>query len=197
LHRGRGRGHFDRIAGTECAALSDKPFANKWVRQSKGRLQSTPNLPRLTEQDQRLLSEIKRTDAKLGEVGNPKISDSTKRASGDPNMAGASEDLPRQTTLPRPPSTPSQTEARPVEASTDKASLQGKSDVSPLRERDQQLAREIKRTADKGEVVKPRSNSTEPQVQGDYQANAGGESQGGQTVNRPLNTMGAASGSAC
>jgi hypothetical protein len=164
----------------------------------KGPLQSTPNLPRLTEQDQRLLRKIKRTDDKLGEVGNPKISDSSKRASGEPNMTGTREDLRQQTTLPRPPSTLSQTEAPPVEVSPDKASLQGKSDVSLLRDRDQQLAREIKRSPDKlGEVVNPRSNSTGPHVQGDYQAGVGGESRGGQTVNRPLNTMGAASGSAC
>jgi hypothetical protein len=163
----------------------------------KGPLQSTPNLPRLTEQDQRLLREIKRTDDRLGEVGHPKISDSSKRASGEPNMAGASEDPRRPTTLPR-PSTPSQTESQPLEASTDKASLQGKSDVSTLRERDQQLAREIIRNTDKlGEVVNQRSNSTAPQVQGCYQASAGSESRAGQTINRPLNTMGASSGSAC
>jgi hypothetical protein len=164
----------------------------------KGSLQSTPNLPRLTEQDQRILRQIKRTDDKLGDVGNPKINDSSKRASGEPNMAGTSENLRRRTTLPRPPSMPPQTQAPPVEASTDKASLQGKLDVSLLRERDQQLAREIKRDTDKlGEVVNPRSNGTGPHVQSDYQAGAGGESRGVQTVNRPLNTMGAASGSAC
>jgi hypothetical protein len=87
-------------------------------------------------------------------VWNPEISDNSNRASGEPNMAGAPEYLPRQTTLPDPPSTPPQREAPPVEASTDNASLQDKSDVSYLRMRDQQLAREMKRDTDKlGEVV--------------------------------------------
>jgi hypothetical protein len=162
----------------------------------KGPLQSAPDLPRLTEQDQRLLLEIKRADNKLGEVGNPKVGDNSKRASGEPGTAGASEDP--ETSPPRRPST-KQTEAPPVEAKTARASLQGKSDVSRLRERDQQLAREIKRDADKlGEVGNPRSNSTGPQVQGDFQAGAGGDSRVEPTVpHRPLNTMGAASGSAC
>jgi hypothetical protein len=160
----------------------------------KGPLQSTPDLPRLNEQDQRLLHEIKRADDRLGEVGNPKIGD--KRAPGEPGMAGTSQDPRRETSLPRQSSTPPPTQAPPVEASTDRASLQGKSDVSGLRERDQQLAREIKRETDKlGEVGNPGNHSTGSQVQGGYQAGAGGESRGG--PHRPLNTMGAASGSAC
>jgi hypothetical protein len=160
----------------------------------KGPLQSTPDLPRLTQQDQRLLREIKYADDRLGRVGNPKVGD--KRASGEPGMAGTSQDLRRETNLPRRSSMPPPTQEAPVEASTDRASLHGKSDVSRLRERDQQLAREIKRETDKlGEVGNPGSHSTGSQVQGDYQAGTGGESRG--VPHRPLNTMGAASGSAC
>jgi hypothetical protein len=160
----------------------------------KGPLQSSPDLPRLTRQDQRLLREIKYADDRLGHVGNPKIGD--KGASGAPGMAGASQDLRREPSLPRRSSMPPPTQLAPVEGSTDRASLQGKSDVSRLRERDQQLARELKRETDKlGEVGNPGSHSTASQMQGDYQAGAGGESRG--VPHRPLNSMGAASGSAC
>jgi hypothetical protein len=157
----------------------------------KGPLQSTPDLPRLTQKDLRLLREIKEADDKLGQVGNPKSGD--KRASGE---AGASQDLRPESSVPRRSAMPSPTHALPVEASNDRASLQGKSDVSRLRERDQQLGPEIKRETDKlGEVGNPASHSTGSQVQGDYQAGAGGESPG--VPHRPVNKMGAASGSAC
>jgi hypothetical protein len=160
----------------------------------KGPLQSTPDLPRLTQKDQRLLQEIKEADDRLGQVGNPKIGG--KRASGASGMAGTSQDLRRESSVPRRSSMPSPTQAPPVEASNDRASLQGKSDVARLRERDQQLAREIRRESDKlGEVGNPGSHGTGSQVQGDSQVGAGGESPG--VPHRPLNKMGAASGSAC
>jgi hypothetical protein len=162
----------------------------------KGPLQSTPNLPHLTEQDHRLLSEIKQADDRLGEIGNPKIGH--KGASGAPSMVGTSQDLRLEPSPPsRRSSMPPPTQAAPVESSsTDKASLQGKSDVSRLSERDQRLARELKRETDKlGEVGNPGSHGTGSQMQGDYQAGADGEPRG--VPHRPLNTMGAASGSPC
>jgi hypothetical protein len=78
------------------------------------------------------------------------------------------------------------------------AALQGKSDVSGLRERDQTLARA---RANLGKSGNPGVNKTGPQVQQvqcDYQAGPEGELLGDPTVpHRPSNTMGAGSGSAC
>jgi hypothetical protein len=162
----------------------------------KGPLQSTPDLPRLTQKDLRLLQEIKEADDRLGQVGNPKIGG--KRVSGEFGVAGTSQDLRRESSVPRRSPMPSPTQALPVEASNERASLQGKSDVARLRERDQQLTREVKRETDKlGEVGNPgiHSNSTGSQPPGDYQAGGGGESPN--VMHRPLNKMGAASGSAC
>lgn len=159
----------------------------------KGALQSTTNVPRLTHQDHRLLGEIKNANDSLGQVGNPSGAALDGRQRGQ--TAGA---VGSDTGASRPSPSP-QTDSSAVKASTDRGLAQGKPDVARMSEQDQRLAREIIRDTEKmGRIGNPtgRVGTSPPQQRG--QIGSGNDLRRDTTgPHLPVNTMGAASGSAC
>ena len=175
--------------------LSPSPTTGSAVR---GPLQSTTDVPRLTQQDHRLLGEIKQANDRLGQVGKPSGAPADGRQVGQTAGAVGSD---TGSSRPSPPAQtpPPQRDSSAVKNSTDRGLTQGKPDVVRMSEQDQRLAREIIRDTDRmGRIGNPtaRVGTSHPQQ--------GGQIGPGNDLRRdtngphlPVNTMGAASGSAC
>jgi hypothetical protein len=163
----------------------------------KGQLRSTPDVPRLTQQDQRLIGEIKQANEKLGQVGNSSSTPSGDKQLGQ-HTAGIRGDLQRQESESPQPLPPPQTDLSAAKESTDRGLVQAKPDVSRMGEQDQRLARDIIRETEKlGQIGNPHANVGGAQLQG---VPVGAGSDVRRDTNGPplpVNTMGAASGSAC
>ena len=166
----------------------------------KGPLQSTPDLPRLSAEDHRILNEIKQANEKLGQVGNPGASANGQRTFAAQARPAVTTDN-RQTGTSGRSTTQPITQLPPARESIDTAALQGKPDLSRQREREQRLARDTMRSTEKmgnsGSTGNLSGVSGLPS-QGDEQSLTADELRRQPTVpHRPLNTMGTASGSPC
>jgi hypothetical protein len=157
----------------------------------KGPLQSSTDLSRLNQQDQRLMAEIKRGNDRLGDVGKPNGAPSTNQRAGQAgSVVGAGENLQHRPPLPAQTGTSA--------ATTDRGAAQGKPDVVRMSEQNQRLFREIIRDTEKmGKVGNP-AGLGRTQPQGNLLTGPGSDLRRDTTgPHRPTNTMGAASGSAC
>jgi hypothetical protein len=174
------------------ARLSPSPTNGSAV---KGTLQSTPDVSRLTREDQRLIGEIKQADDKLGAVGNPNNGRPGSQQPGRPDNVTGVQQQGSAASRPLPP--PPQTSA--VKESTDRGTAQGKPDVARMGEEDQRIIREIIRDTDKvGKVGNPNAGRGRSQPQPGSVAGPGSDLRRDTNgLHLPTNTMGAASGSAC
>jgi hypothetical protein len=157
----------------------------------EGTVQSNPDLPRLTQQDERIIAAIKQANEKLGAVGNPTNGRTKNRQPSRPaNVIGTNEGIQRRNSGPlRPLAPPALSDSSAIKETTDPRSVQGKPDVSHMSEEAQRLAREIIRVTDKlGKVGNPGSGDGRSQAQQDSLA---GPSANG--PHRPTSTMGATS----
>jgi hypothetical protein len=163
----------------------------------KGTLQSTPDVPRLTHEDQRLLSDVKQANDKLGRVGNPSGTTVSDKQPGQ--IAGASKSTQSQDDRPIRALPPPPRDSSEVKESTDRGSAQAKSDVSRMSEQDQRLAREIIRDTEKlGAIGNPGGSVRRSRpAQGEQVGNGPNLRRDIDGPHLPVNTMGAASGSAC
>jgi hypothetical protein len=159
----------------------------------KGPLQSTPDVARLTKQDQRLLGDIKQANDRLGQVGN---SSGTPNGGQQPGQVVGSTDGLQGTGSSRPPPPPQTSVAK---ESTDRGLAQGKPDMAHMSEQDQRLVREIFRATEKlGTVGNPNAIVGRQPPQNGVQTGPGGDLRRDPSgPHLPVNTMGAASGSAC
>jgi hypothetical protein len=168
----------------------------------EGAAQSNPELPRMTQQDERTIEEIKQANEKLGTVGNPTNGQTKNRQPGQrAKVVDPRKGIERETTgsfqplFERPPG-----DASAVKEMTDLGSVQDKPDVSRMSEQSQSLAREIIRETDKlGKVGNPGSgNGRSSQAQGD--SLTGPSSDPRRDTNGPdppTSTIGTASKSGC
>jgi hypothetical protein len=168
-------------------------------------VQSNPDLPRLTPQDQGILAEIKLANEKLGEVGNPPRG----RIDGQPgrptSVIGTNDGIRRNDGIQRRDSGRSREmgplalgDSSAVKDTPDPRSIQSKPDVNHMSEETQRLAREIIRETDKlGKVANPGSGNGRPQTQQDSAGPQGDLGRHTTGSHQPTNTMGAAPGSAC
>jgi hypothetical protein len=157
----------------------------------EGTVQSSPDLPRLTPQDERILAAIKQANERLGTsvMGTANGQTKTKQPSRPVNVIGTNEGLQRRNSGPfRPLVPPALSDSSAVKEMTDPRSIQGQPDVSHMSEESQRLAREIIRETDKlGKVANP--GSGESQAQQDSLASPSHTN----GPNRPTSTVGATS----
>jgi hypothetical protein len=172
--------------------ISPSPTNGSAVR---GTLQSTPDVPRLTREDQQIIGQIKQANDRLGQVGNPR----SDHQPGSPSASSGGAIQPPEPIPSRPMPPPSQANPSAAKSSTDRGMAQGKPDVARMSEEDQRLAREIIGETEKlGKIGNPGGSGAKPPLQGTAPTNPSGD------VHRdtngphlPTNTLGAASGSAC
>ena len=164
----------------------------------KGPLQSTTDVRRLTGEDHRLLGEIKQANDRLGQVGKQPSGTSADGHQRSQSAGAAVTDTgasrPSPSPLPPPP-----TDSSAVKSSTDRGLAQGKPDVARMSEQDQRLAREIIRDTEKmGRIGNPTGRVGTSQPQQGAQIGPGNDLRRDTNgPHLPVNTMGAASGSAC
>jgi hypothetical protein len=166
----------------------------------EGTPRSNSDLPHLTEQDQRVIGEIKLANEKLGRVGNPINGNSENRQPGRPaNVTGTNEDIHRRTTDPLGSlSSRAQSDSSAAKEMTERGPVQGKPDVSRMSEEAQGLAREIIRETDKlGKVGNPGSSAERSKAQQDSLTGPNDLRHDINGPHQPNRTLGAASGSAC
>ena len=122
-----------------------------------GTVQSNQDLPRLTQQDKRILAAIKQANEKLGEVGNPPNGRTDRQPSGPANVIGMNDGVQRRDGARSRPLAPlALGDSSAVKETTDPRSIKGKPDVNHMSEESQRLAREIIQTTDKlGKVGNP------------------------------------------
>jgi hypothetical protein len=168
-------------------------------------VQSNPDLPRLTPQDQGILAEIKLANEKLREVGNPPRGRMDQQPSRPASVTGPNDGIQRDGIQRRDGGRSRALgplalgDSSSVKETPDPRSIHGKPDASHMSEESQRLAREIIRETDKlGKVANPGSGNGRPQAQQDSLAGPHGDL-GRHTTgsHQPTNTMGAAPGSAC
>jgi hypothetical protein len=137
----------------------------------EGTVQSNPDLPRLTPQDQRILAAIKQANEKLGTsvMGTTNGQTKNRQPSRPANVIGTNEGIQRRNNGPFRPLIPlAQSDSSVVKETTDPRSVQGQPDVSHMSEESQRLAREIIRETDKlGKVANPGSGDARSQSQQD------------------------------
>ena len=122
-----------------------------------GTVQSNPDLPRLTQQDERTLAAIKQANEKLGEVGNPTNGRTDRQPSRPASVVGTNDGIQKRNSGPSRPLAPlALGDSSAVKETTDPRSIKGKPDVNHLSEESQRLAREIIQATDKlGKVGNP------------------------------------------
>jgi hypothetical protein len=165
-----------------------------------GTVQSNPDLPRLTQQDEGIIAAIKLANEKLGEVGNPPQGRIDRQPSRPASVTGTNDGIQRRDSgRSRALGPLALGDSSSVKETPDPRSIQGKPDANHMSEDTQRLAREIIRETDKlGKVANPGSGNGRPQAQQDSLAGPHGDL-GRHTTgsHQPTNTMGAAPGSAC
>jgi hypothetical protein len=162
----------------------------------EGATQSNPNLPRLSQQDQRIIAAIKQANDRLGKVGNPTHGQTKNTQPGrTADVTGLRERVQRSDSGSfRPLIPPAQREPSEGEETTKRPSVQSKPDVSHMSEQSQRLAREVIRDTERlGKVGNPGSGDGRSQAQQDAlagsNANVGGDTNG---PRGPMNTTSAA-----
>ena len=168
-------------------------------------MQSNPDLPRLTQQDEGIIAAIKLANEKLGEVGNPPHGRIDRQPSRPASVTGTNDGIQRDGIQGRDSGRSRALgplalgDSSAVKETPDPRSIQGKPDVNHMSEETKRLAREIIRETDKlGKVANPGSGNGRPQAQQDSLVGPNGDL--GRRTNgshQPTNTMGAAPGSAC
>jgi hypothetical protein len=162
-------------------------------------VQSAPELPRLSQQDGRIIAAIKLANERLGEVGNPPPGRIDRQPSRPASVTGTNDGIQRRDSgRSRALGPLALGDSSVAKETPDPRSIQGKPDVNHMSEESQRLAREIIRETDKmGRVGNPGGlGRTQPQGDSsvgppsDLRRNATGP-------HRPTNAMGAASGSGC
>jgi hypothetical protein len=170
-----------------------------------GTVQSNPDLPRLTPQDQGILAEIKLANEKLGEVGNPPRGRIDRQPGRPTSVIGTNDGIRRNDGIQRRDSGRSREmgpvalgDSSAVKETPDPRSIPGKPDVNHMSEESQRLAREIIRETDKmGRIGNP-GGLAKTQPQGDSSVGPPNDLRRNATgPRRPTNTMGAAPGLGC
>jgi hypothetical protein len=135
----------------------------------EGTVQSHPDLPRLTPQDERILAAIKQANEKLGTsvTGTTNGQTGNRQPSRPANVIGTNEDMQRRNSGPFRSVIPlALGDSSAVKQTTDPRSVQGQPDVSQMSEESQRLAREIIRETDKlGKIANPGSGDGKSQAQ--------------------------------
>jgi hypothetical protein len=163
----------------------------------EGTVQSSPDLPRLTPQDERILAAIKQANERLGTsvIGTTNGQTNNRQPSRPVNVIGTNEGIQRRNSGPFRPLVPlALGDSSAVKEATDPRSIQGQPDVSHMSEESQRLAREIIRETDKlGKVANPGSGDGRSQAQ---QAGPGTDPRSHTNgPHPPTSSMGASSGS--
>jgi hypothetical protein len=163
-------------------------------------VQSSPDLHRLTQQDEGIIAAIKLANEKLGEVGNPPHGRIDRQPSRSASVTGANNGIQRRDSgRSRALGPLALGDSSAGKETPDPRSIQGKPDVNHMSDESQRLAREIIRETDKlGKVANPGRGNGRPQAQQDSLAGPNGDL--GRPTNgsrQPTNTMSAAPGSAC
>jgi hypothetical protein len=113
-------------------------------------VQSNPDLPRLTQQDERILAAIKQANEKLGEVGNPPNGRTDRQPSRCADVIRTYDVIQRRDSgWSRPLAPMALSDSSAVKEAPEPRSIQGKPDVNQMSEESQRLAREIIQTTDK------------------------------------------------
>ena len=168
-------------------------------------MQSNPDLPRLTPQDQGILAEIKLANEKPGEVGNPPRGRIDRQPGRPTSVIGRNDGIRRNDGIQRRDSGRSREmgpvalgDSSAVKETPDPRSIPGKPDVNHMSEESQRLAREIIRETDKmGRIGNP-GGLAKTQPQGDSLVGPPNDLRRNATgPRRPTNTMGPASGLGC
>jgi hypothetical protein len=126
-------------------------------------MQSNPDLPRLSPQDQGIMAEIKLANEKLGEVSNPPHGRIDRQPSRPISVIGTDDGIRKNDGIQRRESGRSRAlgplalgDSSAVKETPDPRSIQGKQDINHMSEESQRLAREIIRETDKlGRVGNP------------------------------------------
>jgi hypothetical protein len=163
----------------------------------EGNVQSSPDLPRLSPQDERILAAIKQANEKLGTSVRGTTNGQTKnrQPSQPAHVIGTNEGIRRKKSDPaRPLASPELGDSSAVKETADSRSVEGKPDVSHMSEESQRLAREIIRETDKlGKIGNPGSGDGRSQAQ---QAGPGTDPRSHTNgPHPPTSSMGASSGS--
>jgi hypothetical protein len=168
-------------------------------------VQSNPDLPRLTPQDQGILAEIKLANEKLGEVGNPPRGRIDRQPGRPTTVIGTNDGIRRNDGIQRRDSGRSREmgpvalgDSSAVKETPDPRAIPGKPDVNRMSEESQRLAREIIRETDKmGRIGNP-GGLAKTGPQGDSSVGPPNDLRRNATgPRRPTNTMGAAPGLGC
>jgi hypothetical protein len=135
-------------------------------------VQTQPDLPHLTQQDERILGEIKQANEKLGEVGTPPKGRTDRQPNRPANVVGMNDGIQRRDGGRSRPMAPlALGDSSAAKEITDPRSLQGKPDVNRMSEESQRLAREIIQSTDKlGKVGNP--GGTPPGLSADHRNDA-------------------------
>jgi hypothetical protein len=115
-----------------------------------GTVQRNPELPRLTQQDERILAAIKQANEKLGQVGNPPNGRTDRQPGRAATVLGTNDGIQRRDSSRSHPLGPLVLgDSSTVKETADPRSVQGKPDVNHMSEESQRLAREIIQGAEK------------------------------------------------
>ncbi len=122
-----------------------------------GTVQRNADLPRLTQQDERILAAIKQANEKLGQVGNPSNGRTDKQPSRPATVLSTNDAIQRRDgSRPHPLGPLALGDSSTVKETSDPRSIQGKTDVNQMSEQSQRLAREIIQSTEKlGRVGNP------------------------------------------
>jgi hypothetical protein len=151
-----------------------------------GTAQRNAKLPRLSQQDERIVAAIKQANEKLGEVGNPPSGRTDRHPSRPATVLGTNDSIQRRDSSRSHPLDPlGLGDSSTVKETADPRSIQGKPDVNHMSEESQRLAREIIQSTDKlGRVGNP--GGVPPGSTGDNHSDVNGP-------HRPVTTVGATS----
>jgi hypothetical protein len=122
-----------------------------------GTVQRNADLPRLTQQDERILAAIKQANEKLGQVGNPPNGRTDRQPSRPATVLGTNDGIQRRdSSRSRPLGPLALGDPSSGKETADPRSIQGKPNVNHMSEESQRLAREIIQSTDKlGRVGNP------------------------------------------
>jgi hypothetical protein len=122
-----------------------------------GTVQRNADLPRLTQQDERILAAIKQANEKLGQVGNPPNGRTDRQPSGTATVLSTKDGIQRRDSSRSHPLGPlALGDSSTAKETADLRSIQGKPDVNHMSEETQRLAREIVQGTEKlGRVGNP------------------------------------------
>jgi hypothetical protein len=173
---------------------TNPPSMNGLAVQGAG--QTNSGLPRMTQEDQRILAQIKQANDRLGAVGNSTNGATENRQPyWSANDTTTNEATRRRNADPsRPLFPPAVRDSSDAKEANDPRSVESKPDVSYMSEQSQRLALEIIRDTEKlGKVGNPGGGDARSQAQPDLLASTGSDLASG--PHRPTTAAGARPGS--